>query len=97
MAFLFFLETSTGPVAATAATGSSPVPMSASLPLSSESLTFLRTSFQERKVRRRETLAASWRMRKIRSSVVMDLEPRRAAFSVQVRSWKVLDLIQRGV
>lgn len=26
-------------------------------------------------------------MRKMRSSVVIDLEPRRAAFSVHVRSW----------
>ena len=41
-----------------------------------------RTSFHERKVRKRETLALSWRIRKIRSSVLIVLTPRRAASSV---------------
>jgi len=88
LAFLFFFAVSTTGPPATAPTGSSPVPRSASPPLSSESLTFFRTSFQERNVRRRETLAWSWRMRKMRSSVEMDLLPRREACSVHCRSCK---------
>lgn len=59
--------------------------MSASA-LSSESLADLRTSFQERKVRRRETFAWSWRIWKIRSLMEMAREPRLVARSVQLRS-----------
>ena len=62
--------------------------MSASPPLSSESFTFFRTSFHERKVLSRETFATSCRIRKMRSSVLMEREPRREACSVHCRSWE---------
>jgi hypothetical protein len=71
-----------------AAMSASPAPTSApaSPPLSSESLTERRTSFHCRKCRRREILARSCRMSMKRSSVDMDLLPRRVARMVHSRS-----------
>lgn len=51
-------------------------------PLSSESFTFFRTSFQERNVRSRETFALSWRMRNMRSATEIERTPRRLANAV---------------
>ncbi len=96
---LFFLAASltTGPAPPAAASapprGSSPAPMSAaSPPLSSESLAVLRTSFQDRNVLRRDTLALSWRMRKKRSLVEIDRDPRREARAVARLSYTDLML-----
>ena len=85
--FFFAASLTTGPAPPPAASAppraSSPAPMSAaSPPLSSESLAVLRTSFQDRKVLRRDTLALSWRMRKKRSLVEIDRDPRREARAV---------------
>ena len=55
-------------------------------PLSSESLTFLRTSFHDKKVLSRETLALSCLIRKIRSAVEIDLTPLRLASAVDCTS-----------